>query len=669
MLVSTIAYRGLTQLGSAATELNVSVRLQRSQMTADMLHDALHSAVLSAQLDAAKPGNAGRANDYRLEVTTLGQRLLASLDSVQAVATDTATLAQLRAVRPDVERYVGSASAVVDAAFTNTAALPDAASGFATRFTELEGSLERLGDAVGVAATARAETAHAQSRFQRVLMLVLAGVTLLVVFGLSWLIARSIQRPVAAMAVAAARLATGDTSVRVVRESDDEIGMLADAFASLVQFVNASASAADAMSRGDLSVQLHARSAQDALAHSINRTADTLRHLNDEVLVLVQAAREGRLDVRADESRFDGAYRTLLAGINDMVSVSAAPVNDASAVLERVAGRDLSARITTDYSGDHARIKHALNDTLSQLEAALRDVDAATDEVSSVSSQIASTSESVADGASAQASALEQIAASLQELSSLAQRNATSAGTARTMTDAARERAEQGSASIGRLTQAMDAMRTSSRDTAKIIGTIDEIAFQTNLLALNAAVEAARAGDAGRGFAVVADEVRALALRSADAARRSADVIAQSVADAERGAALNRETTEHFAAIAGLVAQVSSVVSEIAMASRQQAEGVAQIVIGTDQMNTVTQRSAANSEESAAAAQELLAQAQGLTSMLNSFTFTADDDDLFPGPTTPARAGSPTRQLATAAGTGAPRTLPPRHSQTGLRAW
>jgi methyl-accepting chemotaxis protein len=227
----------------------------------------------------------------------------------------------------------------------------------------------------------------------------------------------------------------------------------------------------------------------------------------------------------------------------------------------------------------------------------------------------------MAEGATEQASSIEEITASLEELTSLSKHNQQSAGTALSLMTTARERAGQGTESMGRLSEAMEAIQRSAKETAKIIKSIDEIAFQTNLLALNAAVEAARAGDAGRGFAVVAEEVRALALRSAEAARQSASVIDQSVADSLRGAALNRQTLTHFGEINEAVTRVSAVVSEIAAASGQQAEGVQQILAGTDQMGKVTQHQAANSEESAAAAQELMAQAQGMYDMVGSFQF------------------------------------------------
>ena len=153
----------------------------------------------------------------------------------------------------------------------------------------------------------------------------------------------------------------------------------------------------------------------------------------------------------------------------------------------------------------------------------------------------------------------------------------------------------------------------------KSIKTIDEIAFQTNLLALNAAVEAARAGDAGRGFAVVADEVRNLALRSADAAKNTAELIEQSVRSSESGVALNREVLQNLNDIHEQVKKVGSVMTQIAAASEQQNQGVTQVNHVIHQMNTMTQQIALNAEESASGAEELSGQAGELKNMVFAF--------------------------------------------------
>jgi methyl-accepting chemotaxis protein len=165
----------------------------------------------------------------------------------------------------------------------------------------------------------------------------------------------------------------------------------------------------------------------------------------------------------------------------------------------------------------------------------------------------------------------------------------------------------------------MDLIKKSSDDTAKIIKTIDEIAFQTNLLALNAAVEAARAGEAGKGFAVVAEEVRNLAMRSAEAAKNTADMIEGSVKNAENGVTINQEVMKNLEEINGHAKRVSEVMAEIAAASDQQSQGVGQVNTAMEQMNQLTQQNAANSEESASASEELSAQAQEMRAMVAGF--------------------------------------------------
>jgi methyl-accepting chemotaxis protein len=172
---------------------------------------------------------------------------------------------------------------------------------------------------------------------------------------------------------------------------------------------------------------------------------------------------------------------------------------------------------------------------------------------------------------------------------------------------------------MGRLSSAVESIKGAADETAKIIKTIDEIAFQTNLLALNAAVEAARAGDAGRGFAVVAEEVRSLAMRSAEAAKNTTQVIERSLKKAEEGVIINKEASVAFEAIGKQVKKVVEVISEIAESSQQQHDSVARINKGVDTVSRETQQSAAATEETASAAEQLAAQAENMRTLTSQF--------------------------------------------------
>ena len=163
---------------------------------------------------------------------------------------------------------------------------------------------------------------------------------------------------------------------------------------------------------------------------------------------------------------------------------------------------------------------------------------------------------------------------------------------------------------MGNLTTSMEETSKASEETSKIIKTIDEIAFQTNLLALNAAVEAARAGEAGAGFTVVADEVRNLAMRAADAARNTADLIEGTVKRVKDGSELVVKTNEAFTEVAGSTGKVGELVGEISAASNEQAQGIEQVNNAVAEMDKVVQQNAANAEESASASEEMNAQAE-----------------------------------------------------------
>jgi methyl-accepting chemotaxis protein len=355
----------------------------------------------------------------------------------------------------------------------------------------------------------------------------------------------------------------------------------------------------------------------------INETVEQVR-ANLKALIadadrLATAAVEGKLSTRADAAKHQGDFRKIVDGVNRTLDAVVAPLQEAAEVLDRLAKRDLRARVKGAYQGDHARIKEALNSTAEALHEALAQVAQAVEQVSSASGQIAAGSQAVADGAAEQASSLEETSSQLQSMASMAKGTADNAQQANLLATQARSAATEGAAAMEQMGQAMGKIRASAEGTSQIIKDINEIAFQTNLLALNAAVEAARAGEAGRGFAVVAEEVRSLALRSKDAANKTEELIRQSVKEAGEGEVTSGQVSAKLGEIVASIAKVSDVVAEISAAAKEQTVGIDQIGRAVSQMDKVTQQNAASSEESSSAAAELSGQSEELAAMVGSF--------------------------------------------------
>lgn len=256
--------------------------------------------------------------------------------------------------------------------------------------------------------------------------------------------------------------------------------------------------------------------------------------------------------------------------------------------------------------------------------------------VSSASSQVAASSQELAEGASEQAAALEETSSSLEEMSSMIRQNAEHAGEADHLMKETNQIVRKANESMGLLASSMKDISAASEETFKIIKTIDEIAFQTNLLALNAAVEAARAGESGAGFAVVADEVRNLAMRAADAAKNTSQLIEGIVKKIGGGTELVTRTAHAFTDVDTNAAKAAAIVSEIAAASGEQAEGIQQVNKAVNEMDKVIQQNAANSEEIAAAAEELSRQANEMRRFVHDLVGTAgslpDKANLSPSP-------------------------------------
>ena len=439
---------------------------------------------------------------------------------------------------------------------------------FQADFMELTGE--------GVANSIRKNTSN-------IIMVIAIALIISIIFAV--VITRMITNPIKECVNIASSLEEGNTDVTINVDSNDETGQLKSAMKNMV-----------------LAIQ----------------------RMYTDCVSLSQSALEGKMQTRIDVKKHKNDYAKIVNGINSILEAVVHPMKETMDVMNRLANKDLTARITGKYPGDFEALMTNINLAAKNLEDSLIQVDLAVEQISAASNQISSGSQVLAEATSEQASSLEEISSSLEEINSLTGSNADSARLGLKLADQSVLAVDAGNIAMDKMNIAMDSILKSSVETGKILKTIDEIAFQTNLLALNAAVEAAHAGDAGKGFAVVAEEVKNLALRSAEAAKNTNVLIDEATKNSETGSKIVEQVTSSFIDMKEHFNKVKSIVNEISASSDEQANGVGQINMGVNEMNKVTQQNAANAEESAAAAEELSGQAEELKNMVSSFTITKE---------------------------------------------
>ena len=316
------------------------------------------------------------------------------------------------------------------------------------------------------------------------------------------------------------------------------------------------------------------------------------------------------------------------------------PLHEAARVANQIGAGDLKSSFTILSQDEVGQLMVALQTMVGSLKGMIGEVKSASEQIATASSEIAQGNADLSSRTENQASSLQQTAASIEQLTSTVKQNADSARQANQLAAAASMDASRGGEVVSQVVTTMTDIQDSSKRIADIIAVIDGIAFQTNILALNAAVEAARAGEQGRGFAVVASEVRTLAQRSAQAAKEIKTLISTSVEKVDIGSRLVGDAGKSMVEIVASVQRVTDIIAEISAATTEQSQGIEQVNIAVNQLDTMTQQNAALVEQSAAAASSLKDQTIKLNVSVSRFSVDASDS----GPSAnvaPAKGAAP----------------------------
>ena len=361
------------------------------------------------------------------------------------------------------------------------------------------------------------------------------------------------------------------------------------------------------------------------LAKSVNKMIDGLVEMNDKGMAVVQAFGEGDFD--APLQQFPGKKSDINKTI-EQVRRNLKALNDDAQMLANAA-RDGRVSVRADaqsHQGDYRKIVEGMNETLDMIVSPISTVKNAADAINTAAKEIAQGNADLSRRTEDQAANLEKTASSMEELAATVKQNADNAKQANQLALTASGVAIKGGAAVNEVVSTMSAINESAKKIEDIISVIDGIAFQTNILALNAAVEAARAGEQGRGFAVVASEVRNLAQRSASAAKEIKELIADSVHKTTEGTRQVEEAGSTMQEIVTSVQRVTDIISEISAASQEQSAGINQVNDAVTSMDDVTQQNTALVEEAAAAAESLMEQAGEMMHAMSVFHLESDNN-------------------------------------------
>jgi methyl-accepting chemotaxis protein len=385
--------------------------------------------------------------------------------------------------------------------------------------------------------------------------------------------------------------------------------------------INICVVAANKISGGETDIGL-SKSGTDEIAqlmHALEKMSQNIRTLLDSNTHISESVKLGLLDQRAEVSGLENDFRKIIDELNLSLESISNPMDSIMGVMEKMSQRDFSNSLEGEYSGRFKELINQINTMRENLCDSLKTVDQAVNQINESILLISEANQRLSDSSSNQASSLEEISATVNDIDKMSVKNKELTSMCNDLTGSAISSLEQSHSNIKRLDIAMQEIVTSSKETEKIIKTIDEISFQTNLLALNAAVEAAHAGEAGKGFAVVAEEVKNLSVRCAESAESSRIMIGSSLTKMETGIRINNDINDSFGTLEENFNKISQMIREIRNFSEEQSRGINEINKAIISLNNLTQSNAASAEEAAASTNEVSNKIDTLRSMLKTF--------------------------------------------------